>query len=161
MVNPNKSIYIFYFLGLIFMSSCSTNTSSVPGSIQEKEKLLERIEQFNSAFKNGDVEKLESMITDNYLHTNSNSKPIRKKDWIAYLQNRRNELASGELTVDNYKMDETEIEIYSDMAIVTAKISFSSTRSGEQKENEIRITNIWVKEGGFWKRAGFHDTRIK
>ena len=47
------------------------------------------------------------------------------------------------------------------MAIVTAKISFSTIKLGEQKENEFRITNVQVKEEGTWKRAGFHDTRIK
>jgi len=159
MINPYNPI--FSFLVLILIQSCSTNTNNKPSLDQEKEILLSRIEQFNSAFKSGDVEQLELMITNKYLHTNSNSKSIRKNDWITYLQKRKKEIASGVLIVSEYKMNETEIEMYDDMAIVTAKISFSSTRSDVQKENEIRITNVWVKEEGIWKRAGFHDTRIK
>ncbi len=149
------------FLVLILIQGCSSNTSNKPNTEQESKELLATIELFNSAFNNGEVEKLESMITDNYLHTNGNSKSIRKADWISYLQKRQKELANGDLIVNNYQMSETEIEMYGDMAIVTGKISFVSIRSGEQKENEFRITNIWVNEAGMWKRAGFHDTRIK
>ena len=75
--------------------------------------------------------------------------------------NIRNKLITGSLIVNHYEMNETEVEIYDDMAIVTAKISFSTIRFEEQKENEFRITNVWVKEEVVWKRAGFHDTRIK
>ncbi len=66
------------------------------------------------------------MITDNYVHTNGNSKSIAKVDWIAYLKRRKVALANGDLIVEDYKMDETEIQFYDDMAIITAKISFSS-----------------------------------
>ena len=161
MINLSKPIFIFYFLGLILIQSCSSKTNNAPGSGEEKEELLARIELFNSAFQKGEVEKLELMITNNYLHTNSSSKSIGRNDWVAYLKKRKKDLANGDLIVDNYKMDETQIEMYDDMAIVTAKISFSSKKYGELKESEIRITNVWVKEGGVWKRAGFHDTRIK
>ena len=153
--------HISFFMAIILLLGCLPQANENQSSEQELEALRERIDQFNTAFKNGDVKVLESMITDNYLHTNSNSKAIRKKDWVAYLHKRKKELASGELEVNNYKMEETEIELFDDVAIVTGKISFSSKRAEEQKENVIRITNIWVKEEGLWKRAGFHDTRIK
>ncbi len=156
----NKTVFCLFLISLSFCG-CKTENNQKANVADEKEVLLQSIEEFNSAFRDCEVEKLESMITNNYVHTNSNSKSIRKVDWITYLHKRKKQLASGELIINNYKMDETEIAMYDDMAIVTAKISFSSTRSGEQKENEIRVTNVWVKKGGRWKRAGFHDTRIK
>ncbi|WP_242155945.1 nuclear transport factor 2 family protein [Aestuariivivens sediminis] len=148
-------------LSLFFVLNCNNEVTQKFNSQEEKETLIKRIEEFNAAFIDGNVDKLESMITDNYLHTNSSSKVIRKDDWLAYLVKRKNEIESGKLIVKNYKMDETEIEIYDDMAIVTGKISFSTSKLDEQKEHEIRITNIWIKDEGIWKRAGFHDTRIK
>jgi len=149
------------FLFSFFIQNCKNETDTKPSLDEEKENLIERIEEFNSAFKDCKIEKLEAMITNNYLHTNSNSKSIGKADWLTYLANRKTELSSGNLVVKNYKMSETEVKIYDNTAILTAKISFSSIKSGERKENEIRITNVWVKEQGIWKRAGFHDTRIK
>ena len=101
------------------------------------------------------------MITDNYVHTNSKSKSIHKDNWISYLKKRKEEVEGEALIVNNYEMSELEIEMYDDMAIVTGKISFESIRGEEQKQNEIRITNVWVYEDSMWKRAGFHDTRIE
>jgi hypothetical protein len=140
---------------------CKTENNQKSNFNEEKEILIQRVEEFNIAVRDGEIEKLEAMITNNYLHTNSNSKSIRKKDWLAYLEKRKKDLTTGVLIVKNYQMNETEVEIYNDMAIVTAKISFSTIRHEEQKENEFRITNVWVQEKGIWKRAGFHDTRIK
>ncbi|WP_242084260.1 nuclear transport factor 2 family protein [Aestuariivivens sediminis] len=148
-------------LSLFFVLNCNNEVTQKFNSQEEKETLIKRIEEFNAAFIDGNVDKLESMITDNYLHTNSSSKVIRKDDWLAYLVKRKNEIESGKLIVKDYKMDETEIEIYDNMAIVTGKISFSTSKLDEQKEHEIRITNIWIKDKDIWKRAGFHDTRIK
>jgi len=159
--NKVNKVAFFLFLVSAFFQSCKTENNQKLNLSAEKEKLIERVEDFNTAFKDGEIEELEAMITNNYLHTNSSSKSIRKNEWFSYLKKRKKELTSGNLTVNNYEMSETEVEIYNDMAIVTAKISFSTIKSDEQKENEFRITTIWVNDEGIWKRAGFHDTRIK
>ncbi len=127
----------------------------------EETILLETITVFNQAFKESNVAKLESMIVDRYIHTNSTSKPIDKDTWLAYLHKRKEEIETGNLIVHTYDMQETNIQLYDTMAIVSAKISTSNTRNGNLNENEYRVTNIWVKEANSWKRAGFHDGKIK
>ncbi len=159
-IKLNTVVFCLFIISGSFQ--CCKNENNLKSNFsEEKEKLIERFEEFNIAFRDGEIDKLEAMITNNYLHTNSNSKSIRKSNWLAYLAKRKEELTSGKLVVNNYEMNETEVEIYDDMAIVTAKISFSTIKSDEKKENEFRTTNVWVKEEGIWKRAGFHDTRIK
>ena len=160
MLNLTKP-FIISLLGLALIQSCSSSINNHSNEGDEREELRSRIALFNSAFQNGEIEQLELMITDHYLHTNGGSQSIRKKDWMAYLKKRKEEISSGDLVVDNYKMDEVQMEFYQDLAIVTAKISFTSTRNGEGKENEMRVTNVWIKEEGVWKRAAFHDTRIE
>lgn len=58
-------------------------------------------------------------------------------------------------------MRDIDIVQYDDLAIVTAKIVISIVKSGRDHENEYRTTNVWIKEEGDWKRAGFHDGKIK
>ncbi len=123
--------------------------------------LKETINEFNTAFKEGDVDKLSAMISKNYLHTNSTSAPINKETWIAYLNKRKKEIESKKLVIHTYEMKETRVQQYDDMAIVSAKIITSSTKNGKLNNNEYRVTNIWVLEDGAWKRAGFHDGKIK
>lgn len=144
---------------LVWILGCQTTTES--DTKHKKETLIKQIETFNNAFKEGNTELLASMITDNYVHTNGNSKAIHKENWINYLSKRQKEIESGELTVRNYEMKDTEIQLYQETAIVTSKIIVSTVKSDRLHQNEFRVTNIWVLENGIWKRAGFHDGKIK
>ncbi len=101
------------------------------------------------------------MITDNYKHTNGNSKVIDKTAWVAYLKKRKHNIISGALTVTSYKMDQMKVTLHNNTAIVTGRIQVSETQSGEHREKSFRVTHVWVNEVGNWKRAGFHDTKIQ
>ena len=161
-IQSNINTVVFsIFLVFCTAISCKTEHSQNSNLAAEKEKLMTRVVEFNMAFEAGEIEKLQTMITNNYVHTNGNSKSIHKEDWLAYLKQRKKQLSSGRLTVKNYEMHDTEIEMHKQTAIVTAKVSFTTITPNEQKESEFRVTNLWVKEEGIWKRAGFHDTRIK
>ncbi len=116
---------------------------------------------FNEAFQQGNVVALDSLTTEQYWHTNGNSKAIGKKDWFSYLDKRAKEITSGNLEVIDYEMTEREIKVYGDMAIVTGKIEVTQKASGEIQKNAYRVTNIWIHLDGSWKRAGFHDGKIE
>jgi len=77
------------------------------------------------------------------------------------LKKRAQEIKSGTLEVVASQIDEVEIELYGNTAIVTGKVSVSNKKEGTITHNEYRITNIWQSEAGQWKRAGFHDWKIK
>lgn len=153
-------VFLIVIMTCNFYACTDTKTAGKKSELLE-EKLLKSIEKFNKAFQNGNVAVLESMITENYLHTNGNSKSIGKKDWLDYLSKRENEIKSGNLEVIDYKLDETEIEFYRNTAIVTGKVVVLNKENGRIQKSEYRITNIWVNENGIWKRAGFHDGKIK
>ncbi|WP_163418495.1 nuclear transport factor 2 family protein [Flagellimonas sp. HSM57] len=123
--------------------------------------MLDTIEKFNTAFANSELPTLDAMVTENYVHTNGNSKAIDKTSWFNYLKSRNQEIESGMLKMEGYNMDELHIELHNQTAITTAKISTSIIKNGVITENEYRVTNIWVYEDDVWKRAAFHDTKIK
>ncbi len=145
----------------IFLVLMIGNVQLVTSQEKEEKILLKSIENFNLAFKKGDVEKLESMITDQYVHTNGNSKSIDKNTWITYLYKRKKEIENKDLIVNSYEMRETEIQLHNNTAIVTGKIVVSNTKNDELIENQYRVTNIWVYKNNQWKRAAFHDGKIK
>ncbi|WP_181899418.1 nuclear transport factor 2 family protein [Flagellimonas nanhaiensis] len=152
---------VLYFVLSLIVLSCGDKTGNVASNESKKEALLNTIKKFNTAFKEGDIDVLESMITENYLHTNGNSKVIQKKDWFNYLTQRSQDIASGKIQVTDYTMDETAIEFHGSTAIVTGRISVSTLTDGQTQTSQYRITNIWVLEDGNWKRAGFHDGKIQ
>nr|WP_298994462.1 nuclear transport factor 2 family protein [uncultured Allomuricauda sp.] len=144
---------------LVLISICHLGCE--PKNSVDQDALMTSIEKFNKAFSEGDLNILDSMTTTNYLHTNSSSKVIGKKDWFNYLEKRSKRLQSGEIEVLDYKLDETKVEYHGNSAIVTGKVTVKVKDSLGSKENQYRITNLWVYENGTWKRAGFHDGKIK
>ena len=145
------------FCLLTFLVACS------PSAENERDETLalrNSIEAFNQAFATGNLAVLDSLTTERYIHTNSSDLAFRKDNWFGYLQNRTADIKEGNLLIDEYRLEEMNIEFYKESAIVTGQIYTSGTRNGEQFENKIRVSNFWVKEGEVWKRAGFHDSRI-
>ena len=142
------------FLIIICLLGCEPKVSV------NHDALLTSIETFNTAFSEGDLAVLDSMTTSNYLHTNNSSLVIGKTDWFNYLENRNKHLESGEIEVLDYTLDETKIEYHVNSAIVTGRVTVVTKDSLGTKQNQYRITNLWVYENGTWKRAGFHDGKI-
>ena len=135
----------------------------VPAATNEEEELAllnETLSLFNQAFRDGNLAVLDSLTTDNYTHTNSSGKAFPKASWFSYLEKRSAQLASGELVMTRYELQEKEVKLHGSSAIITGKILTAGTNKGEPFERALRISNFWVKENGTWKRAGFHDTRI-
>ena len=144
----------FIFVASVYLLlGCSTAS--------KEEELLTAIEQFNDAFSSGDVNTLESMITENYLHSNGSSKAIRKENWLNYLRKREADIRQGKLEVLDYQFDEVAIEKYNDAAFVTGRVTSTTRRGSETVTSQYRITHLWIYESGNWKRAGFHDGKIK
>lgn len=155
----------FPFLLIAFLvfsfQACQNKRLTSFSSEKQQQDLLSALKTFNQAFQNSDLPTILSMITPDYVHTNGNSKAIGKEQWGNYLRKRDLEIKSGKLEILDYKMEEIQVVHHADMAIVTAKVEVVSKREGEMRENEYRVTNIWTYEAGNWKRAGFHDGKIK
>lgn len=125
--------------------------------VENQETLDDTIQEFNDAFKRGDVAYLKNAITEDYWHTNGNSKPIDGDIWLKYLVKRTKQIESGELAVLKYELSDKVIKYYNDAAIMTGVINIEQRRSGKIETKSFRVTNVWVNVNGKWKRAGFHD----
>lgn len=145
---------------IILLFACMSCVSTSPEKPTE-ESLLVAVETFNRAFSSGQIPTLVTMIADDYRHTNGNSKAIDTQSWLTYLHQRNKDLESKTLIVHDYKMDQIDVVLYEKAALVTGRVTTSVTYKGDHKVNEYRVTHLWVYENERWKRAGFHDGRIK
>ncbi|TMU55987.1 nuclear transport factor 2 family protein [Flagellimonas algicola] len=157
----NSFKIILFTLSVALFLHCSPNPKSEETSAASKEKLLVALQKFNTAFQHGDIKTLDSMITDTYVHTNGTSQAIHKSIWLSYLKKRNARIANGELEVLHYEMGDLGFVHYTDFAIVTGRVLVTNRISQDTIENQYRVTHLWVIENGNWKRAGFHDGRIK
>jgi ketosteroid isomerase-like protein len=155
LISMKSNISLLVLVMMFCWSGCTEHET------RDKEGLLLAIEAFNKAFQESDLVTLDAMTTENYRHTNGNSKSFGKEDWFSYLEKRDARIQSGSLEVMGYQMDEMEVELYGNTAIVTGRIIVVQAEHGETQTNAYRITNIWINDDGNWKRAGFHDGKIE
>ena len=127
--------------------SCTVPTESVAMALED----------FAKAFRTADIEALDRMLTDEYVHTNAGARPIDKQSWLRWMASRREELASGDYVVETYELEDLEIVLYGSVAVVTGIVHSSGTSKNQPFDNRIRITNVWVQDAGHWRRAAFHD----
>ena len=156
-----KSLLPSLLFLLLFLLSCNHDLPTNKDASVARDALPMALQKFNNAFANGDLAILDSLTTENYVHTNGSSKVISKTDWFNYLRQRNHQLKSGDLKVLDYALEEQQIEYHGTTAIVTGKVQIVTRDSLGTKEQEYRITNIWVYGNGGWKRAGFHDGKIQ
>lgn len=149
-----------YFYPIIFMvvsTACGTNTSE---RTDTTDTLNQTLDQFNSAFHTCDIETLNRLTTDSYLHINGSSDPITKKEWINYLHKRKKQVENGELQISRYDFQDKKIQVYGQSAWVTGLVLVDGSLNHVPFSRKIRVSNVWVRENGQWKRAGFHDASM-
>lgn len=151
---------LFTLLLLAVVSACGTEPQETHSPIQTPD-LEPTLDLFNQAFREGNLAVLDSLTTDDYIHTNGNSKAFGKASWFNYLKKRSEQIENGSLVITAYQLQEQETHLHGTSAVVTGKIVTTGTNQGEPFSNALRISNFWVLEDGTWKRAAFHDTRIE
>ncbi|MEO1255826.1 MAG: hypothetical protein AAFY41_13235, partial [Bacteroidota bacterium] len=82
---------ILYSIIIIVFTKCNSEEGQRTLSEFNDKGFRKTLKDFNKAFQEGDIDMLESMITENYLHTNGHSKSIGKSEWLSYLKKREAE----------------------------------------------------------------------
>ena len=147
-----------FLLMLVMLVACGPANGNRRADM---EAVRQALITFNNAFREGDLQALDSLTTDDYLHTNGNNRAFDKESWFNYLEGRSKQLSLGTLEITEYELIESEIKLHGSSAIVTGLVITAGRRDGETFTRQFRISNVWVKQDGIWKRAAFHDTPVK
>ena len=116
---------------------------------------------FARAFREADVSVLQTLLTESYLHVNGRSGNVLNRDqWLNWVASRRAELDRGEFVFTTYRVEDVQVQLYGEAAAVTGVVHASGQRHDALFTIAGRFTNIWVKQGGVWRRAGFHDSPL-
>ncbi|MCB0588425.1 MAG: nuclear transport factor 2 family protein [Phaeodactylibacter sp.] len=155
-------ISFLLFPSFFFFSGCG---QSEQAAVMEDNPTLESLHQaldaFNAAYARADAASLGRMLTTGYLHTNGANPALDKEEWLNYVAGRKKALNAGELVIDNYALLESRVRLYGKAAVVAGKVRINGLDGGGPFESEFRVTQLWVFEEGGWKRAAFHDGRLK
>lgn len=124
-------------------------------------EVQQALEKFSSAYANADVTVLDSMIAEEYLHTNTNGGMVSREQWLNWNRSRAASLANEETKIFDYRNEDVKVKILSaEIALVSGINAFTRERDGNRENVRIRYSHVWVKNAGVWQRQLFHDSRI-
>jgi len=146
------------FLALLLFLSPSP---VIAEAVNPEADVRSAVAAFGEAFVAADVSVLNGLLEENYIHINGRSgNVLNKDDWLKWVGSRRAELESGALVVSEYRIEDLEVRIHGEAAVVAGVAVAVGARQGVPYDSRVRFTNVWVNSGGAWRRAAFHDSPL-
>jgi ketosteroid isomerase-like protein len=110
-------------------------------------------EMFGAALK-GDPSASERYPADNYVFTGPDGLSMGKAQSIENLK-------SGNLKLQAASLDDTNVQVYGNTAIVTYSSNDKGTYKGKDISGKTRRTDVLVKQKGRWMIVASHGSRVQ
>ena len=93
------------------------------------------------------------ILADDFTFTNPFGEVMTKEQRIG-------EIKPGGIQFDSYTVDDVNVRVYGDTAVVTSRATLSGKRGDQSLSGQYRGTSVFVKKGGTWQVVAAQSTRI-
>ena len=143
---------------LALLIVCGGATATPPkNKVSPQDRAKQQVQRAEAervrAILQSDTQALSKLIADDCVITTLNGEVLDKKGDLALYG------ASGPKTL-SWEPSEVAVRIYGNAAVVNGMATFNNVLDGETRENEIRFTHVWVRQGDHWELVARHATRI-
>ena len=113
------------------------------------EELLAATHLFGEAWANHDYETLDSLLAEDYVHTDIEGRVFDRQHWLSDAQ----EQPRGY----SISFRDVEATVHGDVGVVTGA---NRLAGGGSPIGAIRFTQVWIWRSGRWQRRAFQATRV-
>lgn len=112
-------------------------------------KILAFENQWNAAYKRGDVTAMNSLLDDDFIITVEDGSTFSKAGYIAH---------NGDATVhvETSDMSDVKVRMHGNAAIVTGAYHEKGKDKGKPYEYRDRFTDVWMNVNGKWQVIASH-----
>ena len=96
---------------------------------------------------------LDRILASDYIYTDADAHPITKAEFLA-------SLTSGEATFAMFTVDDMQVRVYGDAAVVLGQVVLKGRYKGQAIDERDRFTDTFVKRGGRWQAVATHTSRM-
>ena len=111
-------------------------------------------EQIRTAVIKGDTSILEKYLSDDYVGIAPNG---IKEDKSHAIQ----EIKDGTVKYSAIDVTEENVRMYGNTGIYNGRGNVKMTINGQPLTADVRVTIVWVKQNGQWKRVSFQATPVQ
>lgn len=101
----------------------------------------------------GDLDELEAMLTEDMNYTHSSAAVDTKAQFLETLR-------SGKVRYISIEPEERAVRVYGDAAVVQGVAHLLVKVPDRDIDVRLRFTEMYVKQGGAWKMALWHSTKV-
>ena len=131
-------------------SSAAKNRTAGEQTVQQ----LKRMEKERAgALMKGDAGFFDRTTADDYTMITSSGELRNKARAMG-------DLKSGEVKFQSADVDELEVRVYGDTAVVTGRHTQKAQSAGNDISGQYRFTRVYVKQKGQWKAVAYQATHI-
>lgn len=117
-------------------------------------QILEAEELLCKAMLESDTVTLDKLLSANLIFTNYLGQTLGKKDDLDAHK-------SGLLHISNISVDDQQIKLQKDTAVVFAKVTINGNYDGNPANGTFRFTRVWQNtEGNHWEVIAAHSSVI-
>ena len=124
---------------------------------ENRERDVAELTRLSDAWDKAIIRKDEKAIADNM------AEDFRQIDPRANLETKKSFVAGildPKLTIDPYTVEEFEVRLYGDTALLSGRTHMTGKYDGEVFESNYRYIDIYVRKGGVWKIVSVQITAL-
>ncbi|MDQ3687169.1 MAG: nuclear transport factor 2 family protein [Acidobacteriota bacterium] len=130
-----------------------TTDKKTTGGSGDEQAVQKFMDEFTAALGRNDTAALERMYADDWSFVNPNGVLVTKAQALANMK-------SGTLKYESLSIDERNVRIYGNTAVMTGRATVKGQRDGQDIAGQYRATSVLVKKGGNWQVVAQQSTRI-
>ena len=121
----------------------------------DEQALIDIEYQWANAYVSGDAEKLASILSRDYVQTNTRARVTDKKEEVS-------DLRKGTFRYQKFETTQMKVQLYGDAAVVTGLITAKGTdkASGKTVEGHMRMTDTFIRQDGKWQVVASQTTLV-
>jgi hypothetical protein len=109
--------------------------------------------QFAHAQEAGDLEALESLLTDDFKLVGPLGFVLDKHQWLGQYR-------SGALKIHSVRWEDVDVRDYANVAVAIGRYAQQAEYQGNPVPGLFRVTQIAVEQDGEWRIGGLHFSPI-
>jgi ketosteroid isomerase-like protein len=129
----------------------STGASDSAGTEQQ---VKQSEQQIRDSVLKGDTSALEQYLADDYIGINPLGMLVDKNQTLQSIK-------TGKVKYSSITVKEERVRTYGDTAIYNGLAAAKVTLNGQDQSGDYRVTIVWIKQNGQWKRVSYQSTRVQ
>ncbi len=148
-MNTAKKTILVLLAACLFCPAQDTNSK-----ISDEQNVRDAVERMTTAWGNNDAETLDKLWSDDYTFTNPSGIFLTKAKRLSMMR-------SGRVKVETYAVDQENVRIYGDTAVVTYRSTVKRQAEGREIGSEQhRVLTVLVKQNGVWRAIAQQSTPV-